>query len=105
VTPGALGVSVNRDTFWAPGAVSAMDTLVADDLQQIEAMKPDGFFTAVREAPAELSRVVAGLAPGRRRAGDRILVFNLGVALEDLATAVELYRRARARGIGTALAV
>jgi len=105
LAPGALGVSVNRDSFWAPGAVSAMDTIVADDVQQIDDMKRDGFFTAVREVSAELGHVVAGRAPGRRRADDRILVFNLGVALEDLATAVELYRRAQARGIGTVLAV
>ncbi len=105
IAPGALGVSVNRDAFWAPGAVSAMDTIVADDLGQIDDMKADGFFTAVRGVPTELGHVIAGRAPGRRRAEDRILVFNLGVALEDLATAVELYRRARARGVGTALVV
>jgi ornithine cyclodeaminase/alanine dehydrogenase len=103
LSPGALGVSVNRDAFWAPEAVAAMDAVVTDDSQQIEELKGAGFFTTVRRVDAELGDVIAGLTPGRSSPASRVLVFKLGVALEDLATAAELYRRARERRVGTEL--
>lgn len=102
LAPGALGISVNRDAFWAPEAVAAME-IVADDAQQIDELKSGGFFHSVSGLYAELADVVAGRRPGRPAPGARVLLFKLGLALEDLATAVELYRRARERGVGTRL--
>ena len=41
---------------------------------------------------------------GRRTSEDqRILVFNLGIALEDLATGIEILKRARQKSVGTLL--
>ena len=41
---------------------------------------------------------------GRRTTDtQRILAFNLGIALEDVATAAEIYRRAEAQDAGTLL--
>ena len=66
-------------------------------------MKSHGLFQTVARVDAELGDIVAGAHPGRARPDARMLAFNLGVALEDLATAAELYRRARERGVGTPL--
>jgi ornithine cyclodeaminase/alanine dehydrogenase-like protein (mu-crystallin family) len=49
---------------------------------------------------AELGEVVAGMAPGRR-SDDEITIFeSLGLAIEDLAAADHVVRRARAEGVG-----
>ena len=49
----------------------------------------------------ELGEVLSGTAPGRT-ADDELTVFvSLGLAVEDLATVVELHCRARAQGAGT----
>ena len=39
----------------------------------------------------------------RRSDRDRILCFNLGIALEDIVTAVAIYKRATAAGVGRVL--
>jgi ornithine cyclodeaminase len=50
---------------------------------------------------AELGEIVAGMAAGRD-GDDEITVFeSLGIAIEDLAAAEHIFRRARAEGIGT----
>jgi len=50
---------------------------------------------------AELGEIVAGMAAGRD-GDDEITVFeSLGIAIEDLAAADHVFRRARAEGIGT----
>jgi ornithine cyclodeaminase/alanine dehydrogenase-like protein (mu-crystallin family) len=50
---------------------------------------------------AELGEVLAGMAPGRR-SDDEITIFeSLGLAIEDLAAADHVVRRARAEGVGT----
>jgi ornithine cyclodeaminase/alanine dehydrogenase-like protein (mu-crystallin family) len=50
---------------------------------------------------AELGEVVAGTAPGRT-ADDEITIFeSLGIAIEDLAAADHVVRRAREEGVGT----
>ena len=52
---------------------------------------------------AELGEVLIGAAKGRR-APDELTVFkSLGLAVEDLAAAEHVYKRARAEGLGTAV--
>jgi ornithine cyclodeaminase/alanine dehydrogenase-like protein (mu-crystallin family) len=45
--------------------------------------------------------LVAGLKPGRERAEERTLAVNLGLALDDMAVAPEVFRLARQQGLGT----
>lgn len=103
IAPGAVAVSVNRDTFWTAEAIAAMDRIVTDDRRSIAHMQEHGIFTLVSRVDAELPAIVAGTDPGRTAPGQRIAAFNPGVALEDLVTAAELYRRALDRGVGTRL--
>ena len=61
---------------------------------------------AMLTALAEMERVprgeiVVGAKPGRTAGGERTLAINLGLALDDMAVAPEIYRRAKARGLGT----
>jgi alanine dehydrogenase len=50
---------------------------------------------------AELAEVVAGRKPGRTSADEITLFDSTGVALEDVAAAVAVYRRAEERSVGT----
>jgi ornithine cyclodeaminase/alanine dehydrogenase-like protein (mu-crystallin family) len=100
---GALAIALDYDSYWTPAAVGAMDYLVTDDIQQLDHLKESGFFLAVSHVDSDLAEVVTRQKLVTRPAAARILAFNLGVAIEDLATAVELYRLARERGVGTLL--
>jgi ornithine cyclodeaminase/alanine dehydrogenase-like protein (mu-crystallin family) len=46
---------------------------------------------------------VLGCKPGREREDERTLAMNLGLAIDDMAVAPEIVRRAREQGIGTRL--
>jgi ornithine cyclodeaminase/alanine dehydrogenase len=47
--------------------------------------------------------VLAGLKDGRRTPRERLVCMNLGIALEDMATAPLVLERARAKGLGIRL--
>ena len=81
-----------------------MDLLLTDDFAQIEdARLNEGKFPAVDRVDATLAELVAHGRGARTSDTQRILAFNLGIALEDLATAVELLKRAERSGAGTML--
>jgi ornithine cyclodeaminase/alanine dehydrogenase-like protein (mu-crystallin family) len=48
----------------------------------------------------ELGQVVVGRYPGRKQPQEITLFKSLGIALEDVATAVRVYARAQAEGVG-----
>ncbi len=52
---------------------------------------------------AELGEIITGLRPGRETAEEIILLNPMGMAIEDIACAQEIYRQAVAAGIGTRL--
>jgi ornithine cyclodeaminase/alanine dehydrogenase-like protein (mu-crystallin family) len=60
-----------------------------------------GFFPEIPEVYADLGELVCGQKPGRQSAEERTMTANLGLALDDMAVAPLLYRRAVERGIGT----
>jgi len=53
----------------------------------------------------EISEVVAGKIPGRRKADDITLFKSHGIAIEDVAVAALVFERARDRGIGKSVAL
>ena len=62
-----------------------------------------GKFTGLSRIGVELAELLA-TGQGRRTHEDqRILVFNLGIASEDLATGIEILKRARQKTVGTLL--
>lgn len=100
---GVVGVTIDYDSYWTPAAMKTMALIVTDDRGQIEHLKEYGLFLGVPKLDGELADIVVGTLPGRRSATDRILCFNLGIAIEDLVTAVEMYKRAKEKGIGRVL--
>jgi ornithine cyclodeaminase/alanine dehydrogenase-like protein (mu-crystallin family) len=103
--PGALFISVNgtgvhssslRDADYAvatsAGQLAVTGTRFADD---------DGSL----RIDAEVPKILAGEAPGRRNESDRVFVFNSGIAITDIPVAHALATQALARGRGQDIAL
>ena len=104
IAPGALVVTIDYDSYVTDDCIRAMDMVITDDRGQIEdARLHEGKFTGVDRIDADLGELIADGSGRRTDDGQRILAFNLGIALEDVATAAEIYRRARQSGAGTRL--
>jgi ornithine cyclodeaminase/alanine dehydrogenase-like protein (mu-crystallin family) len=99
--PGAFASAVDYDSYWTPAALVEMDKLATDDLAQFRHAQSTGYFQRMPEPYAELGDIVIGVKPGREREDERTMAMNLGIALADIAVALEVYRRARDLGIGT----
>jgi ornithine cyclodeaminase/alanine dehydrogenase-like protein (mu-crystallin family) len=80
-----------------------MDRLCTDDIAQFEDHRRSGYFKHTPAPYAELGELVAGQKPGRQDPRQRTLAMNLGLAMDDMAVAPEIYRRALERGLGTRL--
>jgi ornithine cyclodeaminase/alanine dehydrogenase-like protein (mu-crystallin family) len=82
-----------------------VDKLATDDLSQMEYYRTVGYFQDTPTPYADLGEIVAGKKPGREKDEERTMSMNLGLALDDMATAILIYREARKRGIGTEVAL
>ncbi len=98
---GAFASLVDFDSYWAPGAMKEADKFVTDDIPQLDHYREVGYFQHIPEVYADLGQIVAGLKPGREDPVERTMTCNLGLAMDDMATAPIIYRRALDLGIGT----
>ena len=101
--PGAFASAVDFDSYWSGPALSQMDRISTDDHAQFQYYKSIGYFSETPEPYADLGEIVAGLKEGRRDDGERTMAINLGLAIDDMAIAPEIYRRAKGMGLGTIL--
>jgi ornithine cyclodeaminase/alanine dehydrogenase len=100
VKPGAYASAVDFDSYFSGAAMAEMDLVSTDDHAQFQYYKSVGYFQTTPEPYADLGELAAGLKPGRQFAGQRTLAINLGLAMDDMAVAPEIYRRAKQMGIG-----
>ena len=98
---GAFASAVDFDSYWKPEALAQFDKLSTDDHAQFQYYKSTGYFQNTPNPYADLGEIVAGIKPGRQQESERTMAMNLGLALDDMAVAPEIYRRAKERGIGT----
>jgi len=98
---GAFASLVDFDSYWEPAALNEVDKFCTDDLKQFEYYKSVGYFQEVPSIHADLGELVARLKPGRESDEERIITCNLGLALDDMAVAPTIYKRAVEMGIGT----
>lgn len=99
--PGAFASAVDFDSYWKPEALAEFDKISTDDHAQFQYYRSVGYFQHTPDPYADLGEIVAGIKPGRENDSERTLAINLGLALDDMAVAPEIYRRAVERGIGT----
>ncbi len=98
---GAFASLVDFDSYWHPDAMREADKFCTDDVPQLEHYREVGYFQDIPPIHADLGELVTGCKPGRETDEERTMACNLGLALDDMATAPLIYRRALAQGIGT----
>jgi ornithine cyclodeaminase/alanine dehydrogenase len=99
--PGGFGSAVDFDSYWTGPALAQMDRISTDDHAQFQYYRTSGYFGQTPDPYADLGELAAGLKPRRGSDKERILAINLGLAMDDMAIAPEIYRRALQKGIGT----
>lgn len=100
---GAFASPVDFDSYWQGEALREADKLATDDIAQLGYYRKAGYFRSTPQPYADLGEIVAGKKPGRQADEERTICINLGLALDDMATAILIYRKAREKGIGTDL--
>lgn len=101
--PGAFACPLDFDSYWKGSALAEVDKLATDDLAQLEYYRSVGYFGETPQPYADLGEIVAGKLPARETDNERTLSINLGLALEDMATARLIYNEAVSRRIGIEL--
>jgi ornithine cyclodeaminase/alanine dehydrogenase len=99
--PGAFGSAVDFDSYWSPEAMAQIDRISTDDHDQFMYYRSTGYFRQTPDPYADFGELATGLKPGRQSPQERTLAINLGIALDDMAVAPEIYRRATDLGLGT----
>ncbi len=99
--PGGFASPVDFDSYWKPEALAEADKYATDDTSQYLYYRTVGYFLQSPDPYADLGEIVTGQKPGRETPEERTISMNLGLALEDMAVAPEIYRLAKEQGIGT----
>ncbi len=100
---GAFASPVDFDSYWQPQALCNADVFATDDIEQLFYYQGEGFFKKIppRRRVIDLGDVAAGKAPRRENDEQRIICVNLGLALDDIATAPLVYQAAMDKALGT----
>lgn len=98
---GAFASLVDFDSYWHPDAMREAHKFCTDDVPQLEHYREVGYFQDIPPIHADLGELVTGRKPGRETNEERTMACNLGLALDDMATAPLIYRRALEQDIGT----
>ncbi len=98
--PGAFASLVDFDSYWSREALAEVEKFCTDDVPQLEHYQQVGYFQQIPPIHASLGELVIGQKPGRQSATERTMTANLGLALDDMATAPIVFRRAVERKIG-----
>lgn len=98
---GGFACPLDFDSYWKAEAMQSVDKFCTDDKEQLEYYKTVGYFAGIPKVHADLGEIVTGKRTARESDEERTMSMNLGVAIEDMATAVRIYERAKKKGIGT----
>jgi ornithine cyclodeaminase/alanine dehydrogenase-like protein (mu-crystallin family) len=98
---GAFASLVDFDSYWHPEAMKVVNKFCTDDRAQLHYYESAGYFQDIPPVHADLGELATGQQPGRETPQERTMAANLGLALDDMAVAPLLYRRAVEKEIGT----
>ncbi|MEJ5359282.1 MAG: ornithine cyclodeaminase family protein [Desulfobacterales bacterium] len=98
---GAFASLVDYDSYWSRAALAEVAKFCTDDVPQLRLYQSMGYFQGIPPIHADLGELVTGRKPGRESRSERTMTANLGLAIDDMAVAPLIYRRACERGIGT----
>jgi len=100
---GAFASLVDFDSYWHADALGEVDKFCTDDTPQLRHYQELGFFQKAPSVHADLGELVTGRKPGRQDPRERTMTANLGLALDDMAVAPLVYRKALQEGLGVKL--
>lgn len=100
---GGFACPLDFDSYWKPEAMHSMDKFCTDDRNQLAHYRKLGYFSSIPNVYADLDEIVSGKKLGRENSRERILSMNLGLAIEDMATAILIYEKAKKTEIGKKL--
>ncbi len=98
---GAFASLVDFDAYWHPDAMAESDKFCTDDTQQLLHYQQNGYFQSIPALHADLGELVVGQKKGRETPAERTMTANLGLAIDDMAVAPIIFRKAVEKGIGT----
>jgi ornithine cyclodeaminase/alanine dehydrogenase-like protein (mu-crystallin family) len=98
---GSFASLIDFDSYWHPDALHEADKFCTDDIPQLQHYRDVGYFQNIPHIHADLGQLVTRRKPGRQTPQERTIACNLGIALDDIATALLIYNRALAKGTGT----
>ena len=99
--PGCFASAVDYDSYWSGEALQEFDRICTDDHDQLSYYRDLGYFRELPQVDADLGELVVGSKPGRQTTSERAMAMNLGLAIDDMATARLVYERALERELGT----
>ncbi len=105
LSEGGFASPVDFDSYWQGSALQQADKLATDDIGQMNYYRKVGYFKETPEPYADLGEIVAGKKPGRQSEAERTIAINLGLALDDMATAPLIYKLAKEKEIGLELSL
>lgn len=100
---GGFASLVDFDSYWKVNAIREADKFTTDDIAQMSYYRREGYFRDVPEPYADLGDIVTGRKPGRESDEEKTMTINLGLALEDIATAAVVYKKAIENDLGSKL--
>ena len=103
LSEGCFVCTLDFNSYVTAGAFRSADRLFTDDLEQFRYYKGIGYFKETPMPLGDLGDLMAGRIPGRERRNQIIMCVNLGLAIEDMATAIKIYTKAVEKGIGKRL--
>jgi ornithine cyclodeaminase/alanine dehydrogenase len=98
---GAFASLIDYDSYWHPDAMRETAKFCTDDTPQLRLYQQNGYLQNIPDIHADLGELVAGKKSGRETSEERTMTANLGNALDDMAVASLIYRRAVEKGVGT----
>jgi ornithine cyclodeaminase/alanine dehydrogenase len=100
---GGFASLVDFDSYFSGPAIQEAQKVSTDDVAQMDYYRTVGYFKETPQPYADLGEVVAGKKKGRENDDERCIAINLGLALDDMAVAPLIYKKAKQKGIGTEL--
>lgn len=101
---GVLGMGLEGGRAWSADSFGNADKFSVDDIGQARMYDSNGSFPGGMPEPyAELGEIVIGKKPARENDKEKILGFNTGLAIDDMALAKVVFERAKEKGIGVTL--
>lgn len=105
LSEGSFASLVDFDSYWSREALRDADNFTTDDIPQLKYYRNAGYFQNIPPVYADLGELVNGKKKGRKNKYEKNIACNLGVAIEDIATAKLIYQRAKKKDIGIKLPV